>query len=167
MKSYAYQYGFINHQLTEKKLSIVTLFAILFIIVFSLIMLSTCDVTPARAENIYLQASWYSLSSLKSEGTFKYSKGVMANGKLFNEDAFTCATRDYKLGTILRITNLANGKTIQVMVTDRIAKRFTGKRIDLSKRAFEILTNGHLELGVIKVKVEIIVNRIGEYINDF
>jgi hypothetical protein len=39
------------------------------------------------------------------------------------------------------------------LVTDRTAKRFKGKRIDLSKRAFEILSNGKLERGLLPVIV--------------
>ena len=31
-----------------------------------------------------MQASWYSVQSLKNEGTYKYSKGVMANGTKAN-----------------------------------------------------------------------------------
>jgi rare lipoprotein A len=83
-----------------------------------------------------MQASWYSVQSLKNEGTYKYSKGVMANGTLFVDDNLTCATRLYPLGTILRITNLDTKRSVEVKVTDRIGKRFTYKRIDLSKGAF-------------------------------
>jgi len=106
---------------------------------------------PASGENPTLKASWYSIESLKQEGTFKKSKGVMANGKLFSDTALTCACNLYPLHTLLRVTCLANNKSIVVCVTDRISRRFGKTRIDLSKKAFEILSDGHLEKGLIEV----------------
>lgn len=100
-----------------------------------------------------LNASWYSVESLKKEGTFKKSKGVMANGKMFNERAFTCATRLWPLGTKLQITNKKTQRKVAVIVTDRIGKRFAKTRIDLSKAAFQEI--GRLCQGVIPVSVEV------------
>ena len=112
--------------------------------------LSSCK-EPIWAEE--LKASWYSIDSLKKEGTYKHTKGIMANGSWYDENALTCATRLYPFGSWLYITNLANSKSVIVRVTDRIGKRFAKSRIDLSKRAFYILSDGHLELGLIKVKI--------------
>ena len=106
----------------------------------------------AHAEPITLTASWYSIDSLKKEGTFKYSKGVMANGKVFNDNNFTCACRLYPLGSILRITNLSNGKSVEARVTDRIGKRFANSRVDLSRSAF--LKIADLKQEIVKVSVE-------------
>ena len=99
-----------------------------------------------------LTASWYSIASLKRDGQWKITKGVMANGKKFQDEKFTCATRDYELGTYLKIIDNKTGKSIYVKVTDRMSKRFRGKRIDLSKRAFSKIAD--LKQGVIRVKVE-------------
>jgi rare lipoprotein A (peptidoglycan hydrolase) len=101
-----------------------------------------------------LKASYYSLESLKAEGTYRRTKGVMANGKLFDDNLMVCATRLYHIGTLLRITNVDNNRSVVVVVSDKISKRFAQTRIDLSKKAFSDLTGGHLELGLIKVKVE-------------
>jgi rare lipoprotein A (peptidoglycan hydrolase) len=101
-----------------------------------------------------LQASWYSVASLQKEGTWKHSKGVMANGELFNESNFTCATRLYPLRTLLLVTNIQNGRTCVVRVTDRIGKRFATKRIDLSKAAFAKIAS--LQQGLVSVKVEVV-----------
>jgi hypothetical protein len=108
---------------------------------------------PAHAETIPLKASWYSVESLKKEGTWKYSKGVMANGKQFNENDLTCACRISPLGSYLRITNTKNGRMVIVKVTDRIGKRFATTRVDLSKLAFSRIAK--LEDGVVAVKVEV------------
>ena len=99
-----------------------------------------------------LKASWYSVASLKAESTYKTSKGIMANGKVFDENALTCATRLYKLGTMLKITNKVNGKSVVVKITDRIGKRFANKRIDLSKKAFSLIAD--LKEGIIPITVE-------------
>ena len=115
--------------------------------------------TTAQAKTLI--ASWYSVESLKAEGTYKYSKGVMANGKQFTEcsiskynglEVFVCATsKQYKLGTYLKVTNNANGKSILAKVTDRIGKRFKGKRIDLSKGAFSKIAD--TKQGIVSVEV--------------
>ncbi len=102
------------------------------------------------AENIH--ASWYSVQSLKKEGTFKTSHGVMANGQIFKDENLTCATRLFPLGTKIKIININNGKSVIVKVTDRIGKRFAHKRIDLSKSAFEKIAN--LKEGIIPITYE-------------
>ena len=105
--------------------------------------------------NLYameLKASWYSVESLKHEGTYAYSHGLMANGNLFSDKGLTCATRDFPLGARLKVTNKANHRVVYVVVTDRINKRFKGKRIDLSMAAFQRIAD--LDDGVISVIVE-------------
>ena len=125
---------------------------ILLVAFFMVVFICSCNVQPAKAAEITLKASWYSVESLKREGTWKYSKGVMANGKAFKDEAFTCASRDFPLGTTLRITNARNSKSVCVKCTDRINLRFKGKRIDLSKAAFQAIAD--LRQGVISVTVE-------------
>lgn len=104
------------------------------------------------AQEIKLTASYYSIASLKKEGTYAYSHGQMANGHYFKDDNLTCAIRLFPLGSVLRITNRANGKSVTVVVTDRISKRFATTRIDLSKRAFSQIAD--LKQGIIQVTVE-------------
>lgn len=118
-----------------------------------ILAISSLFVSPVSAD-IIITASWYSIGSLKQEGTWKYSKGVMANGQKFNNDLLCCANRLYPLGTMLRVTNLESGKTVIVETTDRIGKCFAKTRIDLSKRAFAEIAD--LEQGIVPVKVEVI-----------
>jgi rare lipoprotein A len=42
-----------------------------------------------------------------------------ASGERFNPAALTCAHRSLPLGTMLRVTNLANGRSVTVRVNDR------------------------------------------------
>lgn len=122
----------------------------------------------SRCQAVELTASWYSEESLKKEGTWKTSKGVMANGKRFDESAFTCATRLFPLGSYVRVVvceskgkgamaaapkGRRNGEVV-VKVTDRIGKRFAQTRIDLSKAAFEKIAP--LNKGIVPVTVELI-----------
>lgn len=74
----------------------------------------------------------------------------MANGKRYDPNAMTVASNDWKLGTKLRIT--AGEKSVIVTVTDRMAKRFSGKRVDASRRVWRTLTNG-AKPGLRKVRV--------------
>jgi rare lipoprotein A (peptidoglycan hydrolase) len=99
-----------------------------------------------------LTASWYSIQSLKNEGTYKQSKGIMANGEQFKDEGHTAASWDYPLNSYVRVTDKATGKSIIVKITDRTARRFKGKRIDLSSGAFQRLAS--LQEGLIEVKVE-------------
>lgn len=84
----------------------------------------------------------------------KFSGKRTASGKIFSNKKYTAAHRKFPFGTMLKITNEANGKFVVVEVNDRgpFAK---GREIDLSKRAFmEIASNKNS--GGIKVKIEII-----------
>lgn len=110
---------------------------------------------PVRAQDIILTASYYSVESLKKEGTYAYSHGIMANGQKFHDDRLTCANRLFPLGTMLRVTNIKSGKSVIVRTTDRIGKRFARTRIDLSKKAMETLGGKQaLAKGLLLVKVE-------------
>lgn len=135
----------LTHILTRAMKTIPALIVSLFFIV------SAYAQVPSPA---YLTASWYSVESLKREGTYKTSKGVMANGRKFSDTNYTCASRLYPMDTYLRITNHNNRKSVIVKVTDKIGKRFATKRIDLSKGAFAKIAN--LKSGLVKVKVEVI-----------
>lgn len=78
---------------------------------------------------------------------------IAANGKPFDASAMTCAHRKLPLGTVVRVTDIANSNSVVVTVTDRTSKHYS-HRIDLSPAAFKKLNS--LELGLCKVKVEVI-----------
>ena len=75
---------------------------------------------------------------------------LTASGERFDKNKFTCASNYYKIGTILEVTNIANGKSVVVKVNDRGG--FKGMKLDLSEGAFKRIAN--LKKGVLKVKVE-------------
>jgi rare lipoprotein A len=100
----------------------------------------------------FLLASWYSTASLIKEGTFKHSKGVMTNGRQFSDYRFTAACNTFPIGTKVKVTRTDIKTSVVVLVTDRTAKRFTGKRIDLSISAMRAIDG--IKQGLIQVIVE-------------
>ncbi len=74
------------------------------------------------------------------------------------KDELTAAHNHLPLGTLLRVTHLANGKSVIVRITDRgITKR--GATIDLCKEAAEKL--GMISEGMARVRMEELPNDKG------
>jgi len=103
-------------------------------------------------EAFVTEASYYTRASCIAES----GQCVMANGKELQDETRIAASWDYPLGTLLKISLINNkNRSVIVRVTDRgPAKRLyrAGRRIDLSKGAFEKLALLHK--GIIRVKVE-------------
>lgn len=76
-----------------------------------------------------------------------------SNGERFNMYDYTCAHKALPFNTILKVTNLANGKTCEVRVNDR-GPFVASREIDLSKAAAVKL--GMIGSGTTKVKLEIV-----------
>ena len=75
---------------------------------------------------------------------------VMRNGQVYYSNKLTCASNTHKLGTKLKVTNLDNGKSVIVKVTD--TGSFSKVTLDLSKKAFERIAE--LEKGIINIKIK-------------
>ena len=75
---------------------------------------------------------------------------VTKSGEIYNENRLTCASNTHKLGTKLKVTNLDNGKSVIVKVTD--TGSFSKVTLDLSKKAFERIAE--LEKGIINIKIK-------------
>jgi rare lipoprotein A len=83
---------------------------------------------PAPEQPFFSQvgtASWY--------GGFLHGRKT-ASGERFNMNDLTAAHRAVKLGTVLRVTNLDNGRTTTVRVNDR-GPYVNNRIIDLSAAA--------------------------------
>ena len=109
----------------------------LFLIIFSFIALTSFT------EKLSM-ASWY--------GGHHHGRKT-ASGKIFNKNALTAAHKTIKFGTILEVTNINNGKSVKVEVTDR-GPFVKGRDLDLSEGAFKSIAS--LGTGHIKVKYKII-----------
>ena len=84
-----------------------------------------------------------------------------ANGEIFDQNKVSAAHRTLPMPSVVRVTNLDNGKVLpKVRVNDR--GPFAGNRIiDLSKKAAQEL--GFVNTGIAKVKVEILENESREH----
>lgn len=74
-----------------------------------------------------------------------------ASGEKFDHREFTAAHRTLAFGTRVRVTDLANGRTVTVEITDR-GPRIQTRILDLSHAAAEAL--GMLDKGVTRVRLE-------------
>jgi rare lipoprotein A len=76
-----------------------------------------------------------------------------ANGERFDRTLPTAAHRTLPLGSVIRVTNIANGKTVVVRVNDR--GPYHGNRVlDLSEGAARDL--GFANKGVARVRIELL-----------
>jgi anti-sigma regulatory factor (Ser/Thr protein kinase) len=87
-------------------------------------------------------ASWY--------GRWHHGKPT-ATGESFDMNALTAAHRSLPLDSKIRVTNLDNGKRIEVTVNDR-GPYIDGRVLDLSMKAAEKLEMKHQ--GLARVKIE-------------
>jgi peptidoglycan lytic transglycosylase len=87
-------------------------------------------------------ASWYG----------KAQQGhLTADGERFDPYRLTAASRTFPFGTIVRVTNLYNGRKVKVRINDR-GPYVTGRIIDMSKAAAVML--GMVKMGLIKVRID-------------
>ena len=87
-------------------------------------------------------ASWY--------GADFHGKAT-ANGERYDMDAFTAAHRTLPMPTVVRVTNLENGRSIKLRVNDR-GPYARGRIIDVSNRAAKLL--GFSGKGTARVRVQ-------------
>ena len=87
-------------------------------------------------------ASWYG---------GRHQGRLTASGEVFDENKLTAAHRTLPLVTWARVTNLENGRSIEVRVNDR-GPYIDGRVIDLSTRAAEEL--GMTEQGLARVEIK-------------
>jgi rare lipoprotein A len=98
----------------------------------------------AKSHALSGQASWYG---------DKFHGKLTASGETYNKNAYTAAHKTLPFGTIVRVTNTANNKSVDVKINDR-GPYVKGRVIDLSHKAFSQI--GDVKKGVAPVKIEII-----------
>jgi rare lipoprotein A len=82
-----------------------------------------------------------------------------ASGVVLDNDAMVAAHPTYPFGTVLRVTNLANGKTVDVRIVDRgpaPRARRRGVIIDLSRAAaakLDFMEEGHARVRIERRRV--------------
>ena len=83
---------------------------------------------------------------------------LTANGEVYDRNALTAAHRTLPFGTEVRVTNLANGKSILLRINDR-GPFVDGRIIDVSRRAAELLE--FIDDGVVEVRLEVVAMPTG------
>ncbi len=122
------------------------------LVIFAMVVCFSASSSISDASFVYIEgvASWYSEASPGIRPT-------TANMEKFDHDRMTCAMWDIPFNTILEVTNVDNGKIVQVRVNDRgPAKRLTkeGRVIDLTKGAFSKIDS--LDKGLTRVKIRVL-----------
>jgi rare lipoprotein A len=87
------------------------------------------------------KASWYGPGLAGQKTT---------SGEPYNPKALTAASKTLPLGSVVKVTNPENGKSVKVRINDR-GPFVPGRSLDLSKRAAERI--GIVHRGVARVKV--------------
>lgn len=91
----------------------------------------------------YGNASFYSVKSNKGS--------ITASGERLDDKKLTAAHRTLPFGSIVKVTNVSNNRSVIVRITDR-GPFISGRVIDVSVAAAKSL--GFVEKGVTKVKLE-------------
>lgn len=108
----------------------------------------TSSPAPVKRHSVETgKASWYG----------KAHQGQRtASGEAFDMHALTAAHRTLPFGTIVRVTNLKSGKSVQVRINDRGPYR-RDRIIDLSYEAAKKL--GFISRGTARVEISVVVRR--------
>ncbi len=91
-------------------------------------------------------ASWYGE---------EFHGRMTANGEFFDKNDLTAAHPTLQMPSVVRVTNLDNGRSVVVRVNDR-GPYARGRVIDVSRRTAQVL--GFESQGTAKVKVEVIAD---------
>jgi rare lipoprotein A len=91
-----------------------------------------------------MKASWYGPG---------FHGRQTANGEIYDQFELTAAHKTMKFGTLLRLTNLENKKSVIVRINDR-GPYIEGRDLDLSYASARAL--GIIKPGVKKLKVELV-----------
>ncbi len=75
-----------------------------------------------------------------------------ANGEVYDENGLTAAHKTLPMPSLVRVTNLENGRSIQVRVNDR-GPFSPGRIIDMTRRGAQLL--GFIQQGTARVRVDI------------
>ena len=89
-----------------------------------------------------IKASWYGP---------KFHGKMTANGEVYDQMALTAAHKSLSFGTLLKVTNPKNGRSVIVRINDR-GPYIEGRDLDLSKGA--AIELGILRKGVARLKIE-------------
>lgn len=83
----------------------------------------------------------------------KFNGRKTASGEIFNNRKLTAAHRTLPFGTVIEVTNLRTGKSVEVRINDR-GPFHSSRALDLSKAAFDSI--GNIAKGTMPIEYEIV-----------
>jgi len=86
-----------------------------------------------------------------------------ANGEIYDQNEMTAAHKTLPMPSIVRVTNLDNGRSVVVRVNDR-GPFVAGRVIDMTRRGAQLL--GFLGTGTAKVRVQILADETRAVVAD-
>ncbi|MBW0149023.1 septal ring lytic transglycosylase RlpA family protein [Marinobacter sp. CAU 1620] len=114
------------------------------VIAFFSVIAGCSTVQPGAGFTETGQASYYA---------DKFQNRTTASGALYTHDRLTAAHKTLPFGSMVKVTNIKNGKSVTVEINDR-GPFVQGRIIDLSKSAFRRI--GSTSEGLINVKIEVL-----------
>jgi peptidoglycan lytic transglycosylase len=82
----------------------------------------------------------------------QFNGKITASGEPYNGNIYTAAHRTLPFGTMVKVTNLDNGKSVRVRINDR-GPHVRGRIIDLSSSAATALA---MSAGVARARIEVL-----------
>lgn len=127
------------------KKSTLKLFSIILLLGFLILSCSSSKNASGKVIRSKAEASYYH---------DKFNGKKTASGEKFNNGKLTAAHRTLAFGTKVKVTNLANEKSVVVEINDRGPFK-KSREIDLSKKAFMDITDNKNH-GTLKVRIEVL-----------
>ena len=120
------------------------------ILTIYLIGISGCSILQTKPS-----VNWIGYTE-KGKASFyanRHQNRKTASGEPYRNELQTAAHKELPFGSMVRVTNLDNGKSVIVKINDRgpFAK---GRIIDLSRSAFQKI--GNTSKGIIEVQIEVL-----------
>jgi rare lipoprotein A len=109
--------------------------------------------TSTTADAPRRTASLAHRSVRRDRGSAEARDGSVGVASYYNATGLTAAHRSLPLGTKVRVTNTANGRSVVVRINDR-GPFIRGRSIDVSRSAAAAV--GMTETGVAKVRMEVL-----------
>lgn len=114
---------------------------------FAFLLLIGCSSTGSSRIQGFTErgtASWYGPN---------FDGKPTASGEKFNQSAMTAAHKTYPFGTVVRVTNLRNGRSVEVRINDR-GPFVKGRIIDLSRGAAKKIDM--IQAGTVPVRLDVL-----------
>jgi rare lipoprotein A len=86
----------------------------------------------------------------------EFAGRLTANGEIFDPDMVTAAHKTLPMPSVVRVTNLDNGKSLVVRINDR-GPFVPGRVIDLSREAARLI--GYRDQGIARVRVQVLAEQ--------